>query len=76
VPARECCGGSSRCCRPICIFDILSPSDGRSFATVVLSFAIVPTRTSRTGSVAASRMASATFSGSIMGVGSFGSWLM
>jgi uncharacterized membrane protein len=51
-----------------------APSAGTILAIVVLRTDMVPTRTSRVGSVAASRTALTTFSGSIIGVGSFGSW--
>jgi len=46
------------------------------FAIVVFSTDIAPTLVLSVRSVAASRIALATFSGSIIGVGSFGSRLM
>jgi len=66
-------GRMSRCCRSACMAAILSPSEGKSLDTVVSSLAMAPTVTSRPPSVAASRMASATRCGSIIGEGSVGS---
>jgi hypothetical protein len=55
---------------------ILSPRDGAIFEIVVFILAIIPTLTSRSGWVAALRIAAATLAGSIIGVGSLGSWSM
>jgi hypothetical protein len=72
VPSRAC-GASWRCWRPICRLAIFDASAGIRTAIVVSRTAIAPTLTFRTGSVAALRMAVATFSGANIGVGSFGS---